>query len=345
MSAPPRPRWSLRVKQLALRTGLYSSIRALAPHRGVAILRYHAVTDPATCEYASSGICTPVTEFEQQVAYLATRYRVLPLPDIAVAYGAGRSLPSNAVAITFDDGYADNLEAARILARHGATATFYLTAGCIGDGQPFWPSEVRYLLARLRTPDVVLASGARSIDLSPAAAGHWQRTSREVNRLFKSVPIPERERLREQLRAVVGAPPMPSPMLTWDQVREMHALGMTIGGHTMTHPNLPSAGLEEATRELREARARLEAETGAPVTMMSYPNGGAEVYFTPELKRVAAELGYACATTSRNGLAGPGSDLFAMERVSVAGTLPELVFRLEVERFAFRPASDGRVSE
>lgn len=138
---------------------------------------------------------------------------------------------------------------------------------------------------------------------------------------------------------------MPSPMLTWDQVREMHALGMTIGAHTMTHPNLPSAGIEDATRELRDARARLEVEVGAPVTMVSYPNGGAEVYFTDELTKVVAELGYDCATTSLNGLAGPGSDLFAMERVSVAGALPELVFRLEAERFAFLSGAQGAPAE
>ena len=47
-------------------------------------------------------------------------------------------LPSNAVAITFDDGYADNLPAARTLHRYGVTGTFYLTAGCLDGEQPFW---------------------------------------------------------------------------------------------------------------------------------------------------------------------------------------------------------------
>jgi peptidoglycan/xylan/chitin deacetylase (PgdA/CDA1 family) len=39
-------------------------------------------------------------------------------------------------------------------------------------------------------------------------------------------------------------------MLTWDELREMHRLGMTIGAHTVTHPNLPSAGLEDAREEI-----------------------------------------------------------------------------------------------
>jgi peptidoglycan/xylan/chitin deacetylase (PgdA/CDA1 family) len=126
-------------------------------------------------------------------------------------------------------------------------------------------------------------------------------------------------------------------MLSWDEVRAMQALGMTIGSHTMTHPNLPNAGLDAARQELVESKARLEQEVDAPVTMFSYPNGGAEQYCTPELKRVVAEVGFKAATTSRNGLAGTASDLFALERIEVEERLEDLVFALEVERFAFQP--------
>jgi peptidoglycan/xylan/chitin deacetylase (PgdA/CDA1 family) len=117
----------------------------------------------------------------------------------------------------------------------------------------------------------------------------------------------------------------------------MHALGMTIGSHTMTHPNLPSAGLDAARGEIVEAKRRLETEIGAPVTMFSYPNGGADRYVTPELQRVVRAAGYHAATTSQNGFAGAHSDAFALERVQVAETLADLVFALEVERFMFKP--------
>jgi peptidoglycan/xylan/chitin deacetylase (PgdA/CDA1 family) len=132
---------------------------------------------------------------------------------------------------------------------------------------------------------------------------------------------------------------MPRVMLTWDEVREMHALGMTIGSHTITHPNLPNAGLAAAREEIVGARRRLEHEIGAAVTMFSYPNGGADRYFTPELKELVREAGYAAASTSRNAFAGPGSDLFALERIEVEEELHDLAFALEVERFAFKPAA------
>ena len=43
------------------------------------------------------------------------------------------------------------------------------------------------------------------------------------------------------------------------------------------------------------------------------------------------------ATTSRNAFAGPGSDLYALERIEVEERLEDLIFALEVERFAFKP--------
>ncbi len=117
----------------------------------------------------------------------------------------------------------------------------------------------------------------------------------------------------------------------------MHRLGMVIGSHTVTHPNLPNAGLEDARSEIVGSKAMLEKAIDAPVTMFSYPNGGAERYMTPDVARLVRDAGFEAATTSRNAFAGPQSDLFALERVQVAERLEDLVFALEVERFVLKP--------
>jgi peptidoglycan/xylan/chitin deacetylase (PgdA/CDA1 family) len=118
---------------------------------------------------------------------------------------------------------------------------------------------------------------------------------------------------------------------------------MTIGAHTVTHPNLPNAGLADAWQEISGSRKRLEDELSARVTMFSYPNGGAERYMTAEIARLVRDAGFEGASTSWNGFAGPRSDVYALERVQVAERLDDVAFALEVERFAFKPAP--RVSE
>jgi len=330
-AAPAAKRWLFRA-------GAYSAIRTFRPNRGLAILRYHAICGPEGHAYAEPLICVSPFAFEAHVAYLTSRYRVLPLPEAVRVLREGRSLPANAVAITFDDGYADNLAAARVLHRHGATATFYITAGCLQGGAPFWPSEIRQLVPRLQAPEVRLKSAGTDVVIPCATDGEKRAAMRTLARLFKSHTIPVREALREELRAAAGGGTVPSFMLTWDELAEMHRLGMTIGAHTVTHPNLPNAGPADAWREISGSRQRLERELGATVTMFSYPNGGAERYRTDEVERLVREARFEAATTSWNGFAGPASNLFALERVQVAERLEDLVFALEVERFAFKPA-------
>lgn len=323
------------VKTLLLRTGACGAIRRIAPNRTLAILRYHAICAP-DAEYASADICVSPLAFERHVAYLAANYRVVSLPDAVRALKDGRALPPNAVAITFDDGYRDNLAAAEVLKRYGVTATFYITAGCVGDGQPFWPAELRYLVAALPGSILELAVEDKPVVTPVGTSAEKHAAVARLTKIFKSVRIPVREELRATLRGLARAVQMPRVMLSWDEVRQMAAMGMTIGAHTVTHPNLPSAGAD-AVAEIYEAKEILEAQVGTPVTMFSYPNGGAERYYTPELQRYVQRAGYEAATTSRNGFATRTSDPFALERVQVSERLEDMAFRLEVERFAFRP--------
>jgi peptidoglycan/xylan/chitin deacetylase (PgdA/CDA1 family) len=275
--------------------------------------------------------------FERHMTYLASRYRVLPLPEAAAYIRAGKTLPPNAVAITFDDGYADNLLAARTLNRLGLNGTFYITSGCLQGDLPFWPSEIRQLIARVTAPAIQLDAAGTRVSIPFGTDADRHAATRRLARLLKSHPIPVRERLRDQLRAAAGGGDTTSYMLTWDELREMHRLGMTIGAHTVTHPNLPNAGIDDAQREITASKARLERELDTRVSMFSYPNGGAERYMTPEIARLVRGAGFEAATTSRNGFAGANSDVYALERVQVAEALEDLVFALEVERFLFRP--------
>jgi peptidoglycan/xylan/chitin deacetylase (PgdA/CDA1 family) len=344
MTASPMPllrrarrRAAPAAKSALFRSGAYGVLRAVRPSRALAILRYHAVCGPEGEAYADPAICVTPASFEQHVAYLSSRYRVLPLPDAVSCLRSGKSLPANAVAITFDDGYADNLAAARVLSRYGVSATFYITAGCLNGEAPFWPAEIRQLLARVTAPAIELTAAGSRLSIPCATEAERRNALRTLARLFKSHPIPVRELLREQLRSVAGGAETKSFMLSWDELREMHRLGMDIGAHTVTHPNLPNAGRDHASVEITGSKARLQREVDAPVTMFSYPNGGAERYMTREIAELVQEAGFEAATTSWNGFAGPGSDLFALERVQVAERVEELAFALEVERFAFKP--------
>ena len=71
-------------KKALFKMGGYALSRAVLPSRRLAILRYHAICSP-DAGYAEPGICVTPAAFERHVAYLASRYSVLPLPEAVAA--------------------------------------------------------------------------------------------------------------------------------------------------------------------------------------------------------------------------------------------------------------------
>src|SRR5262249_38259299 len=96
------------------------------------VLIYHRVLtehDPLLADEPDAA------SFAAQMDLLANLFNVIPFGE-AVERLASNSLPPRAVAITFDDGYTNNLEvAAPILAARGLRATFFITTGFIEGGQ------------------------------------------------------------------------------------------------------------------------------------------------------------------------------------------------------------------
>lgn len=103
------------------------------------IICYHCVKDEAFPHLRP----VKVADFENQMRYLSNVYNPIPLERMAQHIQNGTSLPSKAIAVTFDDGYRDNYENAfPILKNYNIPATVFLTTGFIGTGEiPRWDKE------------------------------------------------------------------------------------------------------------------------------------------------------------------------------------------------------------
>ena len=107
--------WSLPLKKV---TSIFSPA---GKHARLSIVIYHRVQE---ADDELFGVKASAPRFDLQVKYLAENFNVLPLHEAVQRLQSG-TLPSRAACITFDDGYADNAEAALpILKKHGASATF-----------------------------------------------------------------------------------------------------------------------------------------------------------------------------------------------------------------------------
>lgn len=122
----------------------------------IPVLLYHAVDDRALA--AGSWGAVSRAQFVAHVEAIANSGRV-PLTVSALAAGlrGEQALPPHAVAITFDDGYADTYEAAALLGRRGLSCSVYVTTGKIGARDRLSASQ---LLALARMPTVELGAHA-----------------------------------------------------------------------------------------------------------------------------------------------------------------------------------------
>jgi peptidoglycan/xylan/chitin deacetylase (PgdA/CDA1 family) len=118
-----------------------------------------------------------------------------------------------------------------------------------------------------------------------------------------------------------------SPMLTWEQVREMRQAGIEFGSHTLSHADLTRLDLKTVEFELRQSKTDIENHLGEPVTLFSYPFS----QLNQEIKRLAAQAGYRAACTYQPFYAGSaGRDRFAYQRIGILAndTLEDFVQKI-----------------
>ena len=250
--------------------------------------------------------------FAERMQWLRSWFNVLPLAEAVERLRDGR-LPARAAAITFDDGYADNLEVALpILRRYALPCTFFVCTGFL-DGALMWNDRVIEAVRVMPRGACDLVSlGLGSVEIDDVASRRALIDRVLVH--IKHWPPQARSEAVEAIVRLAGAPQFPRLMMTPDQVRALHAAGMTIGAHTVTHPILTRLTQDGAYAEIEAGRKRLEEITGSPVTLFAYPNGVPGQDYAPEHVRMVRELGFAAAASTAWGAAARGTDPHQLPR-------------------------------
>jgi peptidoglycan/xylan/chitin deacetylase (PgdA/CDA1 family) len=279
--------------------------------RPVVILLYHRVT---TLPADPQLLAVAPERFRAQLRYLKDRFPLVRLED------DWSRLRRPAVAVTFDDGYADNAkEALPILEEVGVPATFFVTTGAVGSLREFWWDDLERL---------VLGEGERPPRLTlddPEHGRSWPTSSlaerralyAELHPLVKRVDPGRREGWLGQLRAWAGAGEAgreANRALTADELRRLAASPwVTLGAHTVTHTPLSSLPAAAQREEIAASRRQLEAFAGKAAPVFSYPFGTREDY-TRASRDLCEELGFVKAASNFPGQAHAWTDPFQLPR-------------------------------
>jgi peptidoglycan/xylan/chitin deacetylase (PgdA/CDA1 family) len=303
----------------------------LAYHRVV-----HADSDP-------QSLCVQPHHFAEQLAVLRQQFQLVPLRELVQRLSRGRSVAGTA-AITFDDGYADNLHAARpALEGLHAPATVFVASDHIGNAGEFWWDELDRLLLQPGTLptelEVTIAGHRYSWKLGDDAcydraafdrhrawsAGEPSPTRRHQIYSALSMMLPaltprQREDILERLRAWAGQDRrarVSHRTLTESETVALAAGDLIeIGAHTAAHPVLSMLPVAEQKREIEASKRRLEAVLERPVVSFAYPYGALSDYGRETIETVQA-IGFESACTTFDDVVRPGADPFQLPRMLV----------------------------
>jgi peptidoglycan/xylan/chitin deacetylase (PgdA/CDA1 family) len=295
-----------------------------------AILMYHRVAVPVHDPW---GLAVDPVHFERQLAYLMKHRTVLSMDDF-IAQLQLRSLPSNAIAITFDDGYVDNLvNAAPALTSHSAPATLFLPTGFVGQTRAFWWDELAaMILESTEQVSLELIVDGESVRLAwPIAgptdiSGHWRaweipRTERqksylEIWRRLQRSSEATRTHTMESLRNHLQVPQdqLARPMNA-DEIRVLLSNDLfTLGAHSISHPALTTLSGEERRREIVESAQQCRALTTRHVAGFAYPYGDMNSEVCADV--AGSGLSWACSTRTAF-IEIEHNDIYALPRIAV----------------------------
>jgi peptidoglycan/xylan/chitin deacetylase (PgdA/CDA1 family) len=293
------------------------------------VLIYHRVT---TLERDPQLLAVTPEHFDSQMHALAKGYRVIDLPDLIHACRR-RSVPDRAVAVTFDDGYADNfLEATPILEHHGVPATVFACSGFLGGEREFpWDEIDRLILGDTELPETLeldVEGGrfeASFTKTARQAPGDGERTwnvteesddprrvaYRDVCEFVRPLSAASRVEALRQLRAAVGANDSARTSHRPLTAAELTALDasdfVSVGSHTVNHTRLSSRPVAEQADEIGRDKTALEAILRREVTTFSYPYGGLEDY-TDDSVDLVRRAGFSGACSNHPGVVKPWTD-------------------------------------
>ena len=106
----------------------------------------------------------------------------------------------------------------------------------------------------------------------------------------------------------------PEPICTWDELRMLQALGVSVQSHGVTHHALSQLEPGELEDETAGSKARLESELGTPVELFSFPYGDPG---EDDVRAALVRAGYRGACLYGGGVACQPVDPFALPRIAI----------------------------
>ena len=339
-----------RLAEGLARVGAIGLLESFPRKPQLMVINYHRIGDSTMTNLDPGVFSTDSNGLDEQIKALRRRFTFIS-PSEALDVIDGTVTPKEPLLLlTFDDGYRDNLtQAYPVLASHGLKAIFFIVTSYLESPQiPWWDrlaSLVRAIALTNRSTIISLPN-SKSLDIS---RHDLQGSIKQVLEHYKAISSTDQPVFEAKLQSLV-IPDDPRDkaldysglggirasdmdlMMTWEDLKALHAAGMTIGAHSHTHRILSSLDKASQNDEIRSSKRILESYLTSRVDFLAYPDGRRET-FNSETMREAQEAGFRSAFSFYGGtnLAGDIRP-FDIRRISIPRHESEVRLRIECAR-------------
>ena len=323
-----------KLKQTALRSLKTTGVSALVRdsrwrRQRLLILAYHGISMGDEHEWNGSQYMSPEVLRGRMQQLKRSRCAVLPLGE-AIERLYRNDLPERAVALTFDDGFADFYHRAfPIINDFGFPVTLYLTTYYSYYNRPVFDLICAYLLWRgrartLQTSEFTgedTAVNLATIDAQEAVLKKIRDFAAKQN-----LSAPEKDARAAALAAHLGVDydellqRRVIHNVTPAEAKELSDQGVDVQLHT--HRHRTPLNRELFLREIEDNRRRILEISGKNPTHFCYPSGVYDSMFLPWLN----EAGIKSATTCEVGFASPSSIALLLPRFLDNNTMAPIEF-------------------
>jgi len=304
------------LQMLGYKTGLMKLTSRLQKYEGAIILMYHSVADNTKSKWIDPQNHIAADIFAEQMDFLAKNRNVIPLDELLSIVKQQKNPPSGTVAITFDDGYLDNLDvAAPILERYNFIATLFLPTKYIDRGETQWIDQV-YSAFKFRTNKILEWGLASIVRYNLNQTNQFEMAYKAVCKDLIIANPEKRHELLEDLKNQLTPDKLPPRLtMTWDDIKTLQKdyKCFQFGGHTLEHTDLTNVSEEVAVNELLSCASEIKKEINIYPENISFCYGRT----SENLRRITAEAGFksACGGEGTGPLVHSRTNIFRLPRV------------------------------
>lgn len=269
----------------------------------------------------------PIGLFKKQLGYILNYYTVITMEDLAAALKGAKTLPHNALLLTFDDGYRDHFTCVfPLLTEQGIQGSFFPPGRAVEEHTLLAAHKIQLILASVEQPAFLLHDIYSLMDTHRKEYGlaspeeYYARLAKKDHLDAAAVvfikhvlqyALPEKLRnliIEHLFFTYVGVDEAllaKEFYMTRDQLTYMRTRGMCIGSHGWNHYWLTTLSEREQERDIQSSLTFLK-QIGSDTSewVFCYPYGA----YTDSLRALVSRYGCTAAFTAETRIANVESD-------------------------------------